>query len=264
MGHITDKIYNLYERRAVQEEPRQYLGCSIIGKECDRYLWLAFRWAYRELYEGRVLKLFNTGKRHETRIFAEMRGAGIKVSDRQKTVSAASGHILGHIDGRADGILTEVKTHGDWQFKEVAKKGVKQAQPVYFAQIQTYLILLGDLVATYLGINKNTDHLYEEEIRLDTVAGRHYLTRGETIVHKIVPPDRLDKSAKDVQPCKWCSMHKLCWEGAEANKNCRTCLYSSPHFDKSTWYCAMHMREISFEEQKVGCEKFKLIEALRQ
>ena len=46
-------IYALHERNNV-EQPREYLGMSQIGELCERQLWLSFRWAVREQFEGRL------------------------------------------------------------------------------------------------------------------------------------------------------------------------------------------------------------------
>ena len=46
-----------------EDPPREYLGGSLIGHECDRYIWYTYRWAYREEHTGRMRMLFETGHR---------------------------------------------------------------------------------------------------------------------------------------------------------------------------------------------------------
>jgi hypothetical protein len=76
-------IYGLHEQRAADEQARPYLGASSLGDPCARRLWYGFRWVARERFDGRMLRLFDTGHREEARLLDEMRAAGIEVWDRQ-------------------------------------------------------------------------------------------------------------------------------------------------------------------------------------
>ena len=60
-------IANLIDKKAEegQEAPRAHLGASLLGHPCDRYLWLMFRWAVIEKFDGRILRLFQRGQREE-------------------------------------------------------------------------------------------------------------------------------------------------------------------------------------------------------
>jgi len=58
---------------------RNHLGASQIGHECKRYLFLVFRWAKREKFTGRKLRLFDRGHREEDRFIEWLRGIGAKV-----------------------------------------------------------------------------------------------------------------------------------------------------------------------------------------
>ena len=65
--------------RLSNELPRTYLGISIIGHPCVRYLWLNFRWFSFELFSGRMYRLFRRGKHEEETIVEDLRGAGIDI-----------------------------------------------------------------------------------------------------------------------------------------------------------------------------------------
>ena len=77
MHTTARKIYDWYERQ--KEDHREHLGASLIGHHCDRYLWLTFRWSVSPQFEGRVLRLFGTGKREETRVYDELRAIGVDI-----------------------------------------------------------------------------------------------------------------------------------------------------------------------------------------
>ena len=81
------------------------MGASLIGHNCDRYIWLTWRWALKPEFKGRILRLFDTGKREESRLIEELRGIGATVWDvdpdsgDQWRVSACNGHFGGSLDG---------------------------------------------------------------------------------------------------------------------------------------------------------------------
>ena len=63
----TAEIYKWYASKP--QSHREHLGASLIGAECDRYLWQSFRWVALPQFEGRILRLFDTGTREEARVF---------------------------------------------------------------------------------------------------------------------------------------------------------------------------------------------------
>ena len=60
---------------------RDHLGASVLGNECERALWYGFRWCSPPSHDGRLLRLFDTGKREEARFTMELRGIGCTVYD---------------------------------------------------------------------------------------------------------------------------------------------------------------------------------------
>ena len=78
---VVAAIYEQYEKRGETEKARTYLGASVIGKECKRALWYSFRWAGTESFDGRMLRLFQTGHLAEPRFVADLRSIGATVWD---------------------------------------------------------------------------------------------------------------------------------------------------------------------------------------
>src|SRR5579871_4143168 len=129
---------------ARNDEQREYLGASVLGRECERRLWYDFRWAHEaERFEGRMLRLFATGDIEERRVIEDLREIGVLVSEidpatgEQWAIRFADGHGGGHTDGRLAGVpgaektehLLEVKSHNDKSFKALKKDGVQKAKP---------------------------------------------------------------------------------------------------------------------------------------
>ena len=57
---------------------REHLGASIIGHECNRYIWYHFHWFKPEKFPGRLLRLFARGHDEEPRIKRLLQGIGFE------------------------------------------------------------------------------------------------------------------------------------------------------------------------------------------
>jgi hypothetical protein len=61
----------------------------------------------------------------------------------------------------------EFKTMNEKSFKATKSMGVKQSKPIYWAQCQLGMHLAGLDRCFFFAVNKNTDEIYGERIRLD-------------------------------------------------------------------------------------------------
>ena len=269
-------VMRWYEvREAAEGGHRAHLGASLIGHACERYLWLVFRWAHREAFSGRMLRLFQAGKDFEPRIVAELRAIGIEVHDvdeagRQFRVSAHGGHFGGSMDGAALGLpeapktwhVLEFKTHSDESFAGLLTQGVAKAKPQHFDQMQTYMGLTGMDRALYLAENKNTSALYQERVEFDPVAFARIMARAERVITATEPPARISTDPAWWQ-CKLCAMHPLCHGEQVPEVNCRTCAHATPEMDgDARWSCAHHKRDVGHAEQRAGCGSHRFIPIL--
>lgn len=258
-------IYRGYEERR-GEELRPHLGASQIGHPCSRALWYGFRWALAMDFDGRMLRLFETGQLEENRLIRDLRHIGVEVSafdpdGNQWRVSALGGHFGGSMDGCAVGIpeapktwhVLEFKTHNLKSFTDLQAKGVMEAKPMHYAQMQVYMELTGMTRALYLAVCKNDDHLYAERVEHDPVAAAKLLAKAERIIFSDEPPARISDNASWWE-CKFCDYHPVCHGEAVALVNCRTCAHVTAARD-GTWRCEVdHTDEpITLEEQRHGC-----------
>ncbi len=247
---------------------RSHLGGSIIGRPCDRALWYTFRWCSDVKHGGQLLRLFQTGHLAEERFVADLRSIGIKVFEtdpstgKQFRVSACNGHFGGSFDGVGQGFieaprtwhLIEMKTHNDKSFNNLLKQGVEKAKPEHFIQMQVYMYLANPQLtrAFYIAVNKNTDELYGERIRLDPVIGKASLEKADCIITSDRP---LSKISEDPSwyLCKFCDHQSICHGQEVPAINCRTCMHSTPVKD-GLWHCVRHDIDIPESIQKSGCE----------
>jgi hypothetical protein len=210
-----------------------------------------FRWARTIHHEGRLLRLFDTGNHEEPRMVADLRAIGCTVMEvdpetgRQWQVRDDTGHFGGSLDGVALGLpeaprtwhLLEFKTHNDKNFKALQKSGVQIAKPEHFAQMQTYMHFDALARALYFAKNKNTDELYCERVRYDADVALRLIEKARRIINAPRPPERAYTA--DNFLCRWCDFRDICHGGELPERNCRTCMFSTP-VAEGAWRCEKH------------------------
>jgi hypothetical protein len=257
--HTTAAAVIQWRERTTPNDHRWHLGASLIGLSCERRLWYVLRWAGREQFDGRTLRMFDSGKREEPRVYEELRGIGCEVhaddGGAQYRVSALGGHFGGSMDGVVLGVpeapqtwhVLEIKTHNDKSFSELQKKGVREAKPQHFDQMQTYMHLAGLDRALYYAVNKNTDALHIERVERDRAAGARLVEKARRVIAATVPPLRISEDPGWFE-CRFCPFAGVC-HGAEAPLvNCRTCVHSTPLLDGDSadgaWRCERYKRPL--------------------
>lgn len=265
--HGTAALINA-AHEAAQEPPRPHMGCSLIGDPCERKLWLSFRWAVVERFDGRILRLFRRGQHEESFVLADLERIGVKFkpSAMQHRVDFGS-HVSGSLDGiilsgvpeapKAAHVL-EVKTHSAKSFAALKKDGVEKSKPLHFVQMQAYMHGTGIDRALYVAVNKDNDELHVERLHYQADVATYYIERAQRIAlsDRMPPPLSTDASWWE---CKFCAAHEFC-HGSRLTKevNCRTCCHATATAD-SKWTCARYDNaEIPLDAQRTGCEAHAL------
>lgn len=250
LNSTANMIYADYERNA-DSGHRQHLGASIIGHHCTRHLWYVFRHAESKKFPGRMLRLFDTGKREEARIIAELKAIGCDVfaddGSSQYRVSAIGGHFAGSMDAVLHGyheaptqyIVCEMKTHNAKSYKELVDKRVQAAKPMHYAQMQVYMGLTGMTRALYFAVNKDTDEIYTEYLHFDKDEFDRLFKRAASIINASEPPLRISED-QTFYLCKFCDSFDICHGTQAPEVNCRTCAHSTPDIQDGGWLCAKH------------------------
>ena len=260
-----EAIFAGYEADA-SEGFRSHLGASLIGKACERALWYDFRWTTKARFEGRVLRLFETGNREEERLVRNLRRTGATVLEvdpetgRQFRVQAHGGHFGGSLDGVALHLLEapkawhvlEFKTHSNKSFTDLVAKKVRESKPQHFAQMQIYMHLMGMNRAMYLAVNKDTDDLYVQRVEADVAYTEQLLEKARRIIFAPTPLPRISEEPSWYQ-CRLCDHADVCHGPRAAEINCRTCLHSTPV--EGGWHCDRHQKPLSEVDQRTGCEQ---------
>lgn len=261
---ITSMIDQMQEQR--EQRHRYHLGASQLGHHCDRWLWLSFRWAVIEKFNGRMLRLFRRGQKEETTVVSDLRAIGMDVRNtgtQQSRVDFGK-HVSGSIDGIIEyGVpghpnkrhVLEIKTHSKKSFDELEKQGVEKSKPMHYAQCQLYMHGTDVSRALYVAVCKDDDRIYTERIRYNKEHAETLVSRGHRITMSERIPEPCPGAAPDWYQCRFCPAHSFCHETHLTQQvNCRTCAHSTPRED-ATFTCERHGgHAIPNDYQHKGCE----------
>lgn len=254
-------IYRAYEDA---NESWDSWGISVgeLGTECDRSLWLTFRWASeQEKIDGRKISIFRTGDAWEQRWIDDLGRIGCEVFGEQDRIRLVAGHVRGKIDGRVIGLpeapvtehLCEFKSMNAKNFALLQKSGVKDAQPKHHVQCQIGMHALGLDRSLYAVTNKDTDERYTERVEYDLDFCIRLLARAERIIDQHEPPARISEDPEFFK-CSWCRHRPTCHFGKLPRNTCRSCIFSTPEMTgDGHWSCARFAKPLSIDEQRAGC-----------
>ena len=224
-AQIEDASIEMFE-----DGHRDHLGASLIGDSCSRKLWYSFRWAKKSDFssktrtQGQVLRLFNRGHREEPSIIKLLEKSGHRFlpapegQDQHRIDLKCNGHFGGSLDAIGhlpeifkfdDPVLYEFKTAGETQFRRLKKEGVKADKPLHWAQMCVYGRDKGIQHALYICVNKNTDEIYIEFLKLDWALAETMEMKAEAIINAEEPPAKIAMSASHFV-CKWCDYKDIC------------------------------------------------------
>lgn len=269
-NHSTAALIDEYHARK-PGKPRLHLGASILGHPCDRWLWLSFRWAVREQFPGRILRLFRRGQMEEQTVVEDLRAIGCEI-----TTHMADGgqwrvdfgkHVSGSIDGLiAEGLpeapktkhILEIKTHSRKSFDDLTKHGVEKSKPQHWAQMQVYMAGTGVKRALYAAVCKDDDRYHFERIYFDQTAAQRLIDRGHWITQSDTMPEPVPGAGPDWYQCRLCAAKDFCHSHhTTAEVNCRTCAHYTAKPD-STDHCARWDAAIPRDVMPDGCDSHVL------
>ena len=256
-----DKIdlVSLNDEEIVQDV-RPYLGLSMIGNKCSRYLQYYHYMTFKSEYSARIQRLFDVGHAAEKLMIADLAKVGIEVTGRQTEIIGFAGHWKGHIDGKGNKIfLVEFKTHNEKWFKDLLKKKVKESKPGHYDQMQSYMGYLDLSRCLYMALNKNDSTYYFEWIEFDKERFHELMRKEEDIIMTSVLLPRIGNNNRAWFECKMCDAKEVCFEDSIINKNCRSCQNVDVE-DAGRWRCSYFGKTLDTREQKIACDNYTLAE----
>jgi hypothetical protein len=271
LAERIEKDIDLWCQKQYDDGPRSHLGASIIGHECERYLWFAFHWMFYEVFSGRMQRLFQRGHLEEDRVIEWLRGIGFIIKqtevfeDSQQRIVFAEGHGGGSLDGtvqfperygKFEPILLEIKTQKDKKFNLLQGSGVQKEKPMHYIQASTYGRQRGLRYCLYIAVNKEDDDLDIEVIELDWSLAEAHIARAEKIIDSRFAPPRMVGARPEFFKCKFCPALNICFFSAPVTKNCRSC-FNSRAVSDGQWHCGLYNSIIPKEYITQGCEAWQ-------
>ena len=232
---LVDALDRAILAKQAAQTPRQYLGGSYIGDDCERKI--QYQYTVTPVDEGKgfpadVLRIFERGHRTEDMVAQWLRDAGLILKTegqdgRQFGFSSAGGRFKGH----ADGVIVGWTGEGDspvqfpalWENKalntktwaKVAQHGVKKVKPVYYAQVVLYQyhLALTDHPAVFTFINADTMQVGVELIDFDPLECQRLIDRAAKIIQATDAEELLPRVASEPDhfACRFCSYTQRCW-----------------------------------------------------
>ena len=213
------------------EAPRDYLGASLIGKECAREVYYTYNGYPQIPFDANTLMNFEDGHRTEDLTAARLRMVdGIelithKPDGKQLGFSALAGKFKGHYDGVITGILQAPKTPHIWECKASATKkfneftnaklkfGEKNAlenwNKNYYVQANLYMHY-EEIDRHYLTVAGAGGRGYSScRTEYNPHVAAKYIERANKIIHATTPPPKINERP-DFYICRWCDHRKTC------------------------------------------------------
>lgn len=199
---VESRIDAYHKQKNLETPPTRYhMGISQLGCDDEAAMWLNFRWAFKTIIPGRVLRLFRRGHREEETVVADLQAAGMVVrdyGDNQRFLSFGK-----HVSGSCDGVimsgvphaemtqhLLEIKTISKKRFDQLEKEGVEKSNPQYWIQVHCYMHGTGMSRCLFVAVCKDDDRIYTERIKYDKEIAEHFIQRGQRIAtsDRMPPP----------------------------------------------------------------------------
>jgi len=268
---VIDRIYeSIKQEKSNSELYLGRLGASFIGEDCIRKIWFSWRSFTSSSFDGRILRLFETGHLQEDRIVNDLRRAGFQVWDRdedgkQFERSDDTGHFVTKVDGIMKGVpdseevahLLEVKTHNKDSFNGLNKKGVQDSKPTHYSQMQYSMALMGLNRGMYVAVCKDNEQFYVERIREDRAEQKKLSTKVIKLIEAKMRPAGISDDASSFG-CKFCEEKAVCLKQKEPLKTCRSCVNSAPT-QNGSWTCLRDETVLTQDQQRAACEHYEVL-----
>ena len=182
-----------------KREDNRKLRLSNIGRT-DRYLWNHVNGTEGEKIQPHTYVKFMYGHLIEEMLLFLTRMAGHSVTDEQKVCKVEG--IVGHMDCKIDGVVTDVKSASSFGFKKFKDGTLAYDDPFgYIDQIKAYAHSEGQTKFGWLAMDKANGHLtYLKYDLTDTEAPVYEALKGD-IVDRV---KHVKKLVEQPEPVEWC------------------------------------------------------------
>lgn len=212
--NVLSKKIDAYQSKDTQDK-RDYIGASTIGSNCYRRIWYEYKGYLATQVPVKTRRTWDIGKKLESLILDWLELAGLTLDRNWPELQSTRVPFLrGHVDavwikkGKPFAII-EIKTAKNGSFRVLESKGVREWDPGYYAQIQTYMGMSGIYSAYVLALNKDSSELYDEVVTFDPDFYAKLEDKALLIGRSPVEPPKIHASPLWFE-CKMCKFNKVC------------------------------------------------------
>lgn len=227
-GPIMDAIDGALLKEAALEPRREYVGASGIAAECERQIQFGFMGVPPDLdwtENPRFIRIRQRGHLAEDLAITWLEKAGFEflplTDNQQLRFHDAGGLFSGGCDGvivsgpveAAYPFLWEHKALGNKSWRQIDKRGLKKAKPIYHGQVCVYQ---GHLEygnpALFQATNMDTMEIYFDWVDYDINLAQKMTDRAADIIADTRAGHLRPRisSNPDYFECKWCKWRNGC------------------------------------------------------
>lgn len=198
-----------------QRAGRGYIGCSVIGHPCDRYIWFE-KTQQASVVPWQLSRRFERGKWEEKRIKTLLKHEdGVKVIAEEVAVKDPKSPLKGRYDflitvDKTE-VIVEVKTMSQSSWKRFLRQDLETYSPTYYAQVQSYLNLAVIEWCLFIAINKNTEEIEKRAIRREPHVLEGLRMKANRIASLQAKPLGLACGLTMPPECNGCVYRNKCW-----------------------------------------------------
>ena len=182
-----------------KREDNRRLRLSNIGRT-DKYLWNHYNGTEGEELQPHTYVKFMYGHLIEEMLLFLTRMAGHSVTDEQKVCKVEG--IVGHMDCKIDGVVTDVKSASSFGFKKFKDGTLANDDPFgYIDQIKAYAHSEGQTEFGWLAMDKANGHLTYLKYDLNDIEAPVYEALKGDIVDRV---KHVKKLVEQPEPVEWC------------------------------------------------------------
>ena len=239
------------------------ISMGALGEECLAKIWHGWRWSSpARPIKNRIQRIFNKGNSTELKIIEALKEKGVKFYDRddgkQHKFYGFSKHVAGKVDGiiekNGEKMLLEIKSSNQKNYNSLIKHGLVKTFPNYYDTVQRYLEASSLDKCLYIIMCKNDESICTMIVHRDNDKIKSLLEKEKSIIFQETPFRAQYHSG--FYKCSYCDHYSVCHLKGDPEQNCRTCKNGDVH-DEGIWKCGLTDKELSIEEQKIGCDKYE-------
>ncbi len=218
--NISRIIEQVLDRREL-DKPRDYIGASIIGNDCERAIWYSSNGYTESHVDSRIKRIFDTGNLWEKLLLDYLELSDIKLvrPDKENNYLECHDKDLSYFKGHMDAlmifpepsevVILDIKTAKNIEFNKFKSQGLRMWKPNYYAQLQAYMGMTGYKFSSLLAFNKDDQKLHDETVPFNEIFYRQLKEKARKIYNLINPPERINKSPFYYK-CSYCNFKTTC------------------------------------------------------